>query len=357
MEKNKKRISFFIGNLAGSGGTERVTILLARLLSDDYDVYFISLSLSRTMSMPFAKEIDVIGVESGVKDYFNINKAIRRHVIENEIDVIINVDSILSIFSIPALFGCKCKNICWEHFNYKTNAFSRYRPWARNLAKLLSDKIIVLTERDRHYWNNDKVVTICNPTPYQDPIVKSVDLRKKRVLAVGRLTKQKGLERLITIWSIVEKKIVDLDFSLEIIGDGELKGDLLQLINDNNLKKIKLIPFSSNIDDIYLDSAIYVMTSYFEGLPMVLIEALSFGMPIVSFDIDCGPSDIIEHGVNGYLIDDGDLESFADNLIHLMKSPEMISKMSKASLTKRKSYGEDAILKKWKSVINDIVLQ
>ncbi|MNE24019.1 putative poly(glycerol-phosphate) alpha-glucosyltransferase [compost metagenome] len=165
------------------------------------------------------------------------------------------------------------------------------------------------------------------------------------------------MERLISVWSIVEKKCIDLDFSLEIVGDGELKNDLLQLINDNNLERIKLTPFSSNIEDIYLDSAIYVMTSHFEGLPMVLIEALSFGMPIVSFDIDCGPSDIIDHGINGYLIEDGDLELFADNLINLMKSPTMISKMSKASLTKRNDFGEDAILKKWKSVINDIVLQ
>lgn len=348
----KKKICFFIGDISGAGGTERVTKIIAGGLAENYEISILALYNHCNISIDFA-DLHVLNAKKGNRSFFKIAKNIRNYVSSRNIDVLINVDSILMAFSVFALIGVTCKNVCWEHFNYKTNAFSNFRPIARRLAKLFGDRIIVLTERDRLYWNNGKVVVIPNPSPFQFPEV-NLNNRKNKIIAVGRYSHQKGLDRLLQIWEIVQKKNIDNSFELDIIGQGELKENLQKTIDERGIKNVFLSPYTNNVEEVYRESHIYVMTSHFEGLPMVLIEALSFGIPIVSFDIDCGPSDIITNGENGFLIPNGDLSAFAEKLSFLMCNRNEVLRMSKNCLEKRENYGNKAIMDCWTSFLKEL---
>ena len=128
---------------------------------------------------------------------------------------------------------------------------------------------------------------------------------QKVVLSMGRMTivDEKGFLRLIDIWKLIQDSSEFKDWKLHIVGDGELKEKIENKIKDLNLtNSIILKPFTKDVESEYLSASIYAMTSHFEGLPMVLIEAQSYALPTISFDIATGPRDIIEDDKSGYLI-------------------------------------------------------
>ncbi|EFN2928216.1 glycosyltransferase family 4 protein, partial [Campylobacter lari] len=166
------------------------------------------------------------------------------------------------------------------------------------------------------YFKNIKII----PNFVNMPL-KVADCNQKIVLSIGRLSKEKGFLRLVDIWEIVQKKMNDKDWKLYVIGEGDLKKELETKIKDKNLENsIKFLPFTQNINKHYLNASIYAMCSYSEGMPMVLLESSSFGLPNVAFDVKTGPSDIIENNKSGFLVKDGDLYEFADKLVFLMEN-------------------------------------
>ncbi|EKF1569276.1 glycosyltransferase, partial [Campylobacter coli] len=117
------------------------------------------------------------------------------------------------------------------------------------------------------------------------------------------------------IWNLVQKDKKYKDWTLTIIGEGELKDTIKEKIKENRLENsIILKSFTKEIEKEYLNASIYVMCSYFEGFPMVLLEASSYALPLIAFNINTGPSDIIENEKNGFLISDGKLDDFVKKL-------------------------------------------
>ncbi|MBF7047565.1 glycosyltransferase, partial [Campylobacter volucris] len=186
------------------------------------------------------------------------------------------------------------------------------------------DILILLSEKELHTWGfwHKNIKIIPNFLPIIPNKISKVD--NNIVLSVGRLTQEKGFLRLIEIWKIIQKNNTYNNWKLIIVGSGELKNALKEKIDKNKLNNtIILKPFTKNIYKEYLNASIYAMCSHEEGFGMALAESASYGLPGVAFDINTGPSDIIENKKSGFLIKDGDLQDFANKLCLLMDNKNM----------------------------------
>lgn len=165
---------------------------------------------------------------------------------------------------------------------------------------------------------------------------------------------EKRFLNLIEIWEIIQKEEKYQDWKLHIVGDGDFKEILMNKIAQKNLQdSIILKPFTKEIDKEYLSASIYALTSRAEGLPTVLLEATSFGLPCIAFDILTGPSDIIEDCKSGFLIKDDDLQDFAKKLKILIDDEELRKKMGRiAKQISKEKFSKEAIMQQWLDLFN-----
>lgn len=209
------------------------------------------------------------------------------------------------------------------------------------------DKFVVLTNEDRGYWGNlPNIEVIPNAAMHVSDAYS--DVMNKRVIAVGRLDYQKGFDRLIQAWQLVRHTGKFTDWKLDIFGQGEWREMLQQMIDKAELQNtVCLNRPTKQIGEEYVKSDMLVMSSNYEGFPMVMIEAMACGLPVVSFDYKCGPKDIIQTGINGLLVPNGDIQALADAMMKVMED-EAYRKM--LSLNARKvvdTYSEQAVMSQW----------
>lgn len=209
------------------------------------------------------------------------------------------------------------------------------------------DKFVVLTNEDRRYWGDlPNIEVIPNAAMHVSDTYS--DVMNKRVIAVGRLDYQKGFDRLIQAWQLVQHTGKFTDWKLDIFGQGEWREMLQQMIDKAELQNtVCLNRPTKQIGEEYVKSDMLVMSSNYEGFPMVMIEAMACGLPVVSFDYKCGPKDIIQTGINGLLVPNGDIQALADAMMKVMED-EAYRKM--LSLNARKvvdTYSEQAVMAQW----------
>lgn len=351
-----KKICFFSANFSNGGGTERVTSIIANeLVKLGYDITIISCigGEKSYFNLDSRIKLDRLYTNcSGLK--FNLTAAykLRKKIKEYDFDYIIDIDTIHSFFSIPATIGLRAKVISWEHFNYYSDLGVKRRRWGRVLAAKYADRIITLTNEDREAFLENlkvkaKVDYIYNPTPY--PNGKRNECNSKIAVSIGRLTAQKGFDKLLDIWKQIEER--DDEWLLYIIGSGEDKEKLLKQKETLNLKRVIFVENTKNIKEYYEKASIYLMTSRFEGLPMTLIEAQSFGLPIISYDIKTGPGDVISDNQDGYLIENDNQEQFVKKFLEITNARDKIEKFSKEAYLSSIRFKLDEIVKKWKEIL------
>ena len=209
------------------------------------------------------------------------------------------------------------------------------------------DKFVVLTNEDKGYWGDlPNIEVIPNAAMHVSDAYS--DVMNKRVIAVGRLDYQKGFDRLIQAWELVQHTGKFTDWKLDIYGQGEWQEMLQQMIDKAELQNIVCLNRpTKQIGEEYVKSDMLVMSSNYEGFPMVMIEAMACGLPVVSFDYKCGPKDIIQTGINGLLVPNGDIQALADAMMKVMED-EAYRKM--LSLNARKvvdTYSEQAVMAQW----------
>ncbi|WP_192921793.1 glycosyltransferase family 4 protein, partial [Bacteroides xylanisolvens] len=164
------------------------------------------------------------------------------------------------------------------------------------------DRFVVLTREDRGYWGSLPNIEVI-PNAAMPLTDRCSDVSYKRIIAVGRLDYQKGFDRLIQAWELVQQTNKYGGWRLDIFGQGEWHDMLQRMIDRAGLQETAHINRpTTSIGDEYAHSSMLVMSSHYEGFPMVMIEAMVCGLPVVSFDYKCGPGDIIEDGVNGLLV-------------------------------------------------------
>ena len=202
------------------------------------------------------------------------------------------------------------------------------------------DLFVVLTEEDKSYWPNlPDLRVIPNPRTFTFEAPASLDSRQ--VLAVGRYSHQKGFDRLLDAW----KRIDTTGWTLRIAGSGDDLGP----VPDN----VVLGP-SDNIQEEYLHSAFLVLSSRYEGLPMVLLEAQAAGLPIVAFACQCGPRDVVTDGVDGLLIPEGDIAVLAAGMKTLMDDTTLRRRMGAAAYRHSDRYDKEKIMSQWERLFQSL---
>lgn len=207
------------------------------------------------------------------------------------------------------------------------------------------DRFVVLTEEDKAYWGNLPNIMVI-PNAISGIPAGTALLENKRVIAVGRYTYQKGFERLVDAWHLLASRFPD--WKLDIIGDGEERPLLEQRIRSYGLERqVTLTRPIQEIGKVYMEASILASSSRYEGLPMVLLEAQAFGLPIVAFQCKCGPKDIVSDGMNGYLVPEGDTAGMAQRLETLMKDVTLRKRMGLKAKESASRFNEEAIMEKW----------
>lgn len=217
------------------------------------------------------------------------------------------------------------------------------------------DRFVVLTEEDKGYWGdlpNIKVI----PNAAITSEARRSNCMAHRAIAVGRLDYQKGFDRLIKAWGIIKKDQEYSDWRLDIFGQGEWKEMLEWMIQNLGLGDSASINQPTNeIWKEYAASSMLEMSSHFEGQPMVMIEAMSCGLPVVTFDFKCGPKDIIEDNRNGFLVPEGDVPALADAMKTLMRDEALRQRMGAEALKIRSKYSEEKVMDSWIQLFEDLV--
>ena len=187
-----------------------------------------------------------------------------------------------------------------------------------------------------------------------NPVTVSLDtkskLEEKTVLAVGRLTRQKGFDLLLEAWRYIEPEFGD--WSLRIIGDGEEKENLCNIIKIYHFQNVEIIPYQRDIDQWYMRASLFALSSRYEGFVLVMIEAMAKGLPVVSFNCKEGPAELIDDGINGYLVDDGKVELFAEKLKYLMRDGELRRRFAEKTDLKLFEFDSTHVLSEWDSLMN-----
>jgi glycosyltransferase involved in cell wall biosynthesis len=338
-----RRVCFFAGNIGRSGGTERVTTVVASALAElGFDVSILSLSHGENSHFPLhsAVRLHSLHMERHSANFSEIRIWSRLHTFlrQQAVERIVDVDTVHSWYSIPAARGTDAKVIAWEHFHLFVNVGDwpqRLRRLAgRRLAARWAAAVVTLTEKDRqqyltHLPCRAPVAAIPNPVTIDHK--ERARLDAARVLSAGRLVSQKGFDMLIEAWAQISPR--HPEWRLRIVGSGPEEALLKSRASHLNI--VDRVEFAPNTVDMaaeFQSASIFACSSRFEGFGLVIVEAKSFGLPVVSFDCDCGPSDILRHEQDGLLVPKEDVPALAAALDRLMSNEK-----------ERKTFGQSAI--------------
>jgi len=350
------RLLYITNGITGVGGLERVLSIKASYLADDLNYEVCIVSLNEKDKKPFYKfsskiifySIDTLKRKSR---YFT---DIRRIVKEFVPDVISVCDDGLKGFFVPLWIGQKNKIIYERHTSKEMVTRGRSPNFKQRMTFLLMDigsklydKFIVLTSENKHQWRCKNIEIIPNPLPFYPDTVSKLD--NKRIIAVGRVTPLKGYERLAEVWQMIRHKY--LDWNIDIYGSNSGNNHLSEAISKASISVNKPV---ADIQNEYLSSSIYVMSSHFEGFGMVLIEAMACGVPCIAFDCPCGPRDIIKDGEDGFLVENGNIEQFAQRLTILIEDEKLRKEMGKNARHNVQRYNINIIARQWDNLFKSL---
>ena len=385
-EKVKKlKIVYVTPALYMAGGVERVLTLKANYFAEHFG-YDITIILTegkdKPLFYPLSDKIKVINLNIGFEELWTCSFAKKvfvylkkqrqfKKTLTNEL-MRLRPDITISLLRREINFINDIKDgsrkIGELHINranyrnFETNdsniiktIFAKF--WSDNLLSHLKklDTLVVLTEKDRDAWTElNNVVAIPDPLSFIPTSVSP--LTEKRVVAIARYSHEKGIDLLLKAWAIAENKIDD--WRLDVYGDGD-RTAYEQLIDELSIDRVRcqLHGRTNNVEQEYVNSSLFVLSSRFEGFGMVITEAMVCGLPVVSFDCPWGPRSIITNHVDGLLVENGDVAALAEGLSFLMNDNSLRQSMHNAGLRNVQRFNINQIAEQWKSLFESIDIE
>lgn len=356
------KIVFFTESL-NSGGAERVLSVISNYFShSEWDVEII---VSGDNSKPFYDLSENIHIRYLSFNYESksiigeINEQVRRlKIIRDELSKIDDNHYIVSFLShtnfrtlISSILLNK-KIYCCEHNHFNSNKSKIFKYLKLTAYLLFSERVSVLTKRDFYLYPklfHKKLFILPNPLGLQNNKVLIKEEKScLRFLSIGRLCEQKAFERLLNIIRIFHDRYPEIEFELNIAGDGPDREYLNKIVSNLGINKcVNFYGNVKNVEKLYVDSDIFLMTSKWEGLPMVLGEAMAFGLPIIAYDCPTGPREFIKNNITGFLIQDNDEYEFINSLYLLSEDENLRNQFSEAAVVESKSFEVENIYKYW----------
>ncbi|KJK25737.1 glycosyl transferase [Burkholderiaceae bacterium 16] len=352
-------IGFLTGTLNALAGAERMTAVIANALAaQGYSVCIISLWDERS-AFPLHPSVTHVALHaqrpSFKRAYLSTIGGIRRCVKQYAIGTLIEVDTMLTLFTLPATLGLGVRRVAWEHCHFDEDLGRPSRRLARRLAARFSNHIVVLTERDRARWIDAlrprcPVLCIPNPLPFALP-AQAAGRTGTTVLAVGRLVAAKGFDTLLRAWSEVACQVAD--WQLVIVGEGEERASLEALQKQLGLGDRASLPGAvTDITAAYEKASIFCLSSRYEGFGLVLIEAMAFGLPVVSTDCETGPRELLEPDHDALVVPVDDARSLSHALLHLIHHQSDAARLAAAARAKARQFSQDSIVAQWQELLN-----
>lgn len=357
-------IVYIVEDFSENGGVEKIVSLKANLFAakHQHQVTLISIyqdfrtqqfQLDSSISLlqlnvPFAKKISnpISKLYSRIR---TLTLAAKRL---NKVINTINPDVIFFTTTLGALLLPLCHNKAKKI--YESHLARQFNPYHALFLFMerKADKIICLTQDDAKEYKVAKNVEVI-PNFINLPTHTVKDYNCKKAIAVGRLETQKGFDRLINCWINVAQQ--HPDWQLDIYGEGSQHTALQKQIDELKLNnQIKLCGRCEKMMDTYPYYSLHIMSSRYEGQPMVLIEAQACGLPSVTFNFLYGASDIIQDKQNGLIIEQNNEPAFTQAILKMMESPSLREKYGKNSLYLAKKFSKENVFVQWQNLLNGL---
>ena len=376
------KIVYCTDSICYAGGIQRITIAKANALAqiEGNEIWIIVTDNKQKPVLPIDNKVHIIDLDINYfkddwKSKFHILKGIliKRKQHQKKLDNVlnqINPDIVISTGTSEKNFLPKIKVNSTPRFIREIHCTKNYRMLAatnlfeKTLAILGDlfdyslfiknyDKIVVLTEEDKKTnWKNNPNITVI-PNPLTSPCKEQSTLKEKKVIAAGRLEYQKNFQSLIKAWTHVAIK--HPDWKLEIWGEGSKRVELENLIAKLNLKKhVFLKGYTYDIQSQMLNASIFTLSSIFEGFGLVIVEAMSCGLPVVSYACPCGPKDIITEGEDGFLVPINNEIELANKINFLIENKKQHKIMGQTAKRKACSFTSEKIAITWIKVFEQL---
>jgi glycosyltransferase involved in cell wall biosynthesis len=383
MNNRKYKICYCTPAIYSAGGVERVVSVKASYFAEvyNYDVTIIvTEGKGRDCFFPLSDKVKVVNLNLGfeelwkvpfikkvflyLKKQYKYRRMLRVELLRIQPDITISVlrREINFINSIPDgshkigelhVNRSNYRNFTSRDSNFVKRLFARF--WMNDLLKHLQklDRMVVLTEDAKKDWPElSNVTLIPDPIPFKVNQVST--LSSKRVVSIGRYAYEKGNDLLLKAWAKVEKSCKD--WSLDIYGMGNqtpYRALMLELGIDET--RCHLHGSLTDVKDAYLNSSVFTLPSRFEGFGLVIIEAMACGVPIVAFDCENGPRNIITNNQNGILVPPFNVNEYAESLLRLMRDDQLRAQMGNRAFESSRRYSIEDIALQWKGLFDEVM--
>ena len=370
------RILYVTDALAIWGGLERVLVEKANYLAthNGNEVFMLTISQGEhpfpfpldnmvthaDLNIPFYTQYQYLGIRrllSLRRLHRDCRKGIRQQLNYINPDVILcpRIEFVKDI--------CKVKGytplVFESHSSFWTSRFERagllrrLHTWWMNQSAKQAQAVVTLTEGDAAAWKkvNNHVFVIPDVVHLNEKDVYS-KVDAKSAVFVGRLSRQKNIGCLLSIWQLVRQR--HPDWQLHVYGEkGDIEEPLWQQLHEEG-NGITVHSPTTEILNVYQQHAMLLLTSRYEPFGMVLPEAMSCGLPVIAFDCPYGPADIITDDMDGFLVKDWDIMSFADKVCLLMENQDLRQQMGQAAIRSSQRYRSDRIMSVWQELFESL---
>lgn len=353
------KILIYLDSMAPAGGIERVVSKHTMFFSKNHDVTLMvkdkkesfyalpdmvkvySLDVDNSMNMQNKTQRIIQTVRQLAQSSIKLKKFSTKY----DLFYVTHVRNLLELY----LSGVDMKKVLiTEHGSYYA-----YNKIYKGLKHFLYPKckyIVSPTMTDYNIYLMKSANSVYIPNPLSFFSDHCSSLRNKKVLNIGRFTDDKRQILLLKIWEKVSK--LHPEWNLEIIGSGELEKELRSTINELSLSDSVIISKPiHDIEPVFLKSSLLLLTSKFEGFGMVLAEAMACGVPTISFNVPSGPKDIINHKVDGFLINDGDINEYISRVDELMSNMDKRISMGRAGKRNIRKFLDVKVERMWLNLL------
>jgi glycosyltransferase involved in cell wall biosynthesis len=379
------RIVYLYGGLFNPGGMERVITIKANYLAErlNYEVFLVTTEqMGRPVYFPLSPKVHLCHLDIHIGKNFEkkqyVRQLVRRvfKIKEYKEKLSKLLEEIRPDITITALTGFEIEFInklkdgsikigelhllgTFRRLTRETtHSFLSHIVGEIMTARFIREckklkRLIVLTEEEKLFWSKSgNIIVVPNPLSFVSEKISTTG--NKKAIAVGRLSHEKGFDMLIEAWKLVAKE--HPDWELDIFGnDDNYKDVLLQLIVENRLEnQVKLHESIKDIQNVYPDYSMVILTSRLEAFSMVLLEAMACGIPSIAFDA-YGPKDIIQTGENGFLVKTGDIKALSGQINRLIESPDMRKTMGNTARKMSENYQVEKIMTRWDELFKELI--
>ena len=358
-----KKICFIVYNMSVIGGVEQVTKTLTDELVKNYEVHVLSLLKTGELKYKLDNKVQYEYLSTQESRFSEMQKQLKKPIAaylkKNNIDIAFIQGTFPAYITFPVRFFCKTKLVFCDHGALRNQWDDKKTTLARFLSSLFCHKTVALTKQTYDDYHKKffvpyrKLRYIYNWVDLSVSRSEEYSINSKRIISAGRISKEKGFDMLVKAFAPVAQK--HSDWHLDIFGDGDMMDIVKQTIAEYKIENnVHLMGMRADLSEQYRNYAMYVLASYREGMPLVLLEAKANRLPIVSFDIMTGPREIVRDNIDGILVEPYNLEKMSDAICSLIENTDRRIQMSQASQKNLYKFSKQEILIQWKHLIESL---